>query len=185
MEGASLCAAHVQDAEPPPPPGMHPSPLRRRQRRYRVLRGARAPSAKTQGGQTEGSAHSGTALARFAVGFAALWPRSLSVDLDVVRRRSPMMTAAVRHSDPTSGALVPEVLTSIAPQLRIGLHSDAARENVLERGAISCPRRGWFTSSVALWRCNFRPEARFSSGDTLRCRLLCYGSKTFFWTHAQ
>ena len=86
------------------------------------------------------------------------------------------MTAAVRHSDPTSGALVSlhlKFLSSIPPQLRIGLHSDAASETVLERGAISCPRRGWFTSSVAVWRCNFRPEARFSSGDTLRCRLLC------------
>ncbi len=54
-----------------------------------------------------------------------------------------MMTAAVRHSDPTSGAHVSlhlKFLSSIPPQLRIGLHGDAASGTVLERGAISCPR---------------------------------------------
>jgi hypothetical protein len=52
-----------------------------------------------------------------------------------------MTTAAVRHSDPASGALVSflslNILTSIAPQLRIDFHSDAACHAPGEAGSVA------------------------------------------------
>jgi hypothetical protein len=48
------------------------------------------------------------------------------------------MTAAVRHSDPPSFLLSSHlnILTSIAPQLRIGFHSDAACHAPGEAGSV-------------------------------------------------
>ena len=53
-----------------------------------------------------------------------------------------MMTAAVRHSDPPSFLLSFHLnnLTSIAPQLRIGFHSDAACHAPGEAGSVAVLR---------------------------------------------
>jgi hypothetical protein len=72
------------------------------------------------------------------------------------------MTAAVRHSDPASGALVSflslNILTSIAPQLRIGFHSDAACHAPGEAGSVAALLFGALTFAPRLLRLRETPS---------------------------